>query len=124
MFDWRQYLRLADELMERSEELEEASNRSAISRAYYAAFNLALERAAAIGLDVQPSDEECGNQHAACWRAFRAHSDKKLRAIGTLGRDLRDIRNRADYEANLPDHVRKAERAVDDARRLINQLYA
>jgi len=34
-FDWKQYLSLADELSKRS---EEAALRSAVSRAYYAAF--------------------------------------------------------------------------------------
>ena len=38
MFDWADYLRLAQELAQRG---EESCKRSAVSRAYYSVFNLA-----------------------------------------------------------------------------------
>jgi uncharacterized protein (UPF0332 family) len=121
-FSWRTYLRLAESLVEPSSGRDEAALRSAASRAYYAAFNLALEWAAAESIDTSPHDDECGNSHQACWRAFREHGDKNLRKVGTEGRDLRDIRVQADYHSYLSDPEALAEEAIDSAKRILNRL--
>ncbi|MGQ9625942.1 MAG: hypothetical protein ACUVV0_03445 [Anaerolineae bacterium] len=96
-FDWSKYLYLAQELAGQptSPSGEEARLRSAISRAYYAAFCKARNYL---------RDEEKllvppgGEAHRYVRDVFRTSSDSLYRRIGHNLARLRIDRNRADYE--------------------------
>jgi hypothetical protein len=101
-FDWSHYLELAKELNTGSSgsPIEEAKLRSAISRAYYAAFCVArnylrLHRPAVY---IPPG----GEAHRIVKETFERDPDLVWRSIGIkLGR-LRINRGTADYEDTVP----------------------
>jgi len=121
-FNWVDFLALADTLVRdpSSPGPEEASLRSAISRAYYAAFcsarnfardseNLALEHTA--------RDHQLVRYH------FQGASDRTHRKIGLNLNRLRNNRNKADYDDTLVDRpVSLAQSSVAVARNVLNAL--
>ena len=108
-FDWSKYLDLARLLMDRS---EEESHRSAISRAYYAAFGSAMLALSTAGHKV-PVD---GSAHEYVWSAYQNADDGPLFYIGQDGARLRKMRRIADYESGylvsrmLIERITKANR--------------
>lgn len=95
VFKWAEYLRLAGELRA---EADEASKRSAISRAYYAVYNTA--RLKQQGNRIEVRDEGEGS-HQARWNAFRGHKDVRCQWIGINGDRLREKRKNADYSDEI-----------------------
>jgi uncharacterized protein (UPF0332 family) len=114
-FDWGDYLVLARELSERK---DEASLRSAISRAYYAVFGSARAR-------IEPDDASpiaAPDDHRAVWRSYQ-DSDEDIRYyIGLDGNRLRRARNAADYDPVFADLDMRARRAVEDAEIILSNL--
>lgn len=99
-FDWTEFLDLAQALasQERKPATEEAKLRSAISRAYYAAYCTARNRLGAISFHVR-------DKHTYVWNHFQNSTDDALKEIGKNGHRLRKDRNKADYDnfiSNLP----------------------
>lgn len=96
-FDWREYLTLAEQL---ALSPDEASRRSAISRAYYALYHRARPLLEAPGASLS----ERADSHAFVWRSLESRG-RGLRRLGQQGRRLRDLRQQADYEpeARLTD---------------------
>jgi len=89
-FDWSDYLELAQELANRA---DEASLRSAISRAFYYVYHLALERAKANNFTFV-----AGGMHAQLWRVFSESPEPVCKRLGVIASRLRIRRERADYE--------------------------
>jgi len=100
----RHYLDLADVLASpslASPPIDQAAFRSAVSRAYYAAFlatRLVVNRHGAYfgparGLDL-PADEPGIDRHKKFWAGLGC----KLKRVGEIGNDLRIWRNHADYD--------------------------
>lgn len=104
LFDWTKYLSLAKDLSASS---EEAVLRSAISRAYYAAFNQAKDYCVSQGIYVERSTDS----HVVVWNAFLSLG-RHLRGVQKNGDLLRAKRVLADYNANpiarLSDVVKQA----------------
>lgn len=102
-FDWNNYLTFAEELAGR---VDEASMRSAISRAYYCVFNLAFARAE-LTAGRRPSGER---YHKWCWATYQRAADASCRQLGTNGKRMQRRREKADYQAaqnpRLDDEVR------------------
>jgi hypothetical protein len=92
-FDWEEYLTLANSLKGNA---DEASKRSAISRAYYCVFNrariFAIQRLGYIYREGEPS-------HQAMWSFFKGG----LSGVGLNGKKIKDIRRKADYDDDFPD---------------------
>ncbi len=103
MFDWTLYLDLARRL---GKEPDEASKRSAVSRAYYAVFNRARELLEAEGTPVTNT----GKAHDDVWRTLEA-AGRGRRKLGIEGKRLRETRRKADYEGV----VVALEKVTDDA---------
>ena len=104
MFDWNEFKILAEKL---KDEKDEASQRTSISRLYYAVYwkaRLTLER------EDQNLQVPEYNAHKFVWDKFSG-SNKTRNAISRKGRDLRRNRNDADYEAD----IRKPKELVDDS---------
>lgn len=120
-FAWEDFLRLAAELVQRQGDA--GAERSAISRAYYAAFHEATAHVTDRGLGLTLT----GRDHALVWDWFlRDGSDPQFHWIGEAGRLLRRARRQADYDAT-PIHglssealtaVRLAERITSELRRV------
>ncbi len=94
-------------------DLEAANLRSAISRAYYAAFWRARAQYLRDGERLPRMDA-----HQTVIEAFRKSRYRARMTIGAHLFQLRSERNDADYQANigtLPDLRRRAQRAIDVA---------
>jgi uncharacterized protein (UPF0332 family) len=115
-FDWREFVAFAEELVAGGAPTE-ASQRSAVSRAYYAVFNIARARLVAEGR-IDPTRHEA---HDQVWLTLDAGS-RGERRIGQGGRRLRYWRNWADYEERYPQVARDAASLVALARRLITEI--
>ena len=98
-FRWEEYFILAKELSQKG---SEAATRSAISRAYYAAYHVARRHPGSKGATATQS-----GSHGAVWRALRESSDKNWRKAGNQGRDILENRHKADYDDVVPELVRK-----------------
>jgi uncharacterized protein (UPF0332 family) len=98
----------------------EAECRSAISRAYYAAFHTAREFIIRLRFRV-PAGEQA---HAYLWLRLSNTGDPAADSIGRLLRDLRGRRNNADYDLGRPRSRANAADAMTDARDLIARMDA
>ena len=116
---WTGYVTLAANLVE----YELSAKRSAISRAYYGAFNSARRRLEAHGVSVPDH-----RSHAEVWRTFRgaeratSGNKGKWQMVGELGAQLRQLRNQADYVDVVPELDPRSLRAVDSAERILALL--
>ena len=90
-FDWKQYLELAEELAVRD---DEASARSALSRAYYYIYHLALGRARSNHFKELPDE----GTHKQLWRLFSDNPDPECKRLGQIAVRLKEKRERADYK--------------------------
>jgi len=115
-FDWNNYLTLAEDLATRT---DEASKRTAISRAYYCVFNLAYARAES-SAGHKPDRE---SYHNWCWNKYKNTPDKLCKQLGVNGDRMKSRRVNADYKPTdnprLDDEV---QRMLEDARQFVREL--
>jgi len=90
-FEWSQYLELANELATRS---EEACLRSALSRAYYYVYNLALIRAERNGFVARQGE----STHSQLWRLFSQSPEPECIYLSRITLRLKEKREKADYK--------------------------
>ncbi|GAB4409013.1 MAG: hypothetical protein Kow00106_02350 [Anaerolineae bacterium] len=118
MFDWSEYYLLAKSLAGQD---DEASQRSAVSRAYYAAFCSARNQLRQEGESIPNT----GKAHEVVWDHYQNNPEKRRRQIGQQGKRLRRKRNRADYDdeiVNLDHVVRDAMETADSLLSLLRSL--
>lgn len=117
-FDWEAFLDVAVELVQRSGDA--GAERSAISRAYYAAFHRASGYVHQRGVHLTFT----GRDHALVWDwFFGPNADHALHWVGNAGSLLRRTRRHADYDpAPLPNGSIAAQRSVLLARRIVLEL--
>jgi uncharacterized protein (UPF0332 family) len=116
VFDWEELLVLADRLAQ--ETADEAAHRTAISRAYYAAYHTAAAYVRAQNL------LQTRHTHASVWGAFTTDLDDERADVGRWGEILRRRRVAADYSNPfLGDVGGQARAAVAEARTLIAILH-
>lgn len=95
-FDWSQYLVLAKDLSTRS---DEAALRSAISRAYYAAYHHAKTFCASKTISIIKGG---GNSdHHDLWETFGMKAGRTFANVHTIGNRLKRKRGNADYDAEI-----------------------
>jgi hypothetical protein len=114
VFDWWDFLALAETLADG----DEASRRTAVSRAYYAAFGSALAWQEGWRGFAAPQD---GTVHQELWKAFDAGSDDE-RHVSELGNRLRRRRNDADYTTWVDGLGDMVDDSLDDAREVRDLL--
>jgi len=116
-FDWNEFLNLAEDLATRN---DEASKRTAISRAYYAVFHSALARA------TQRSGQPPQNVpvHGWCWGKYQSTNDMACHELGNKGSRLKRRRTLADYKENIPRIDDEVRAALEEARRFPADLAA
>jgi uncharacterized protein (UPF0332 family) len=122
-FAWFDHFALAEALLQGRTTLapEEACCRAAISRAYYAVYGVARTRAREQeGLQLPAT----GDAHQRVIAHYFQGPSPLHRAIGDTLRQLRSVRNRADYDDQLDRPVARAAFAVRRARQVVTQLQA
>jgi uncharacterized protein (UPF0332 family) len=118
-FDWRDFLEIADvlakfELTGRREGLL----RSAVSRAYYAAFGTARAQAASLRAATRQSAAEHGELVAFYSKRFGGAGEQVAFSLSRL----RTFRNAADYDPTLEDAEALCELTLREAHGLIDLL--
>jgi len=113
----REFLDLAITLLGNS---AAADLRSAISRAYYAAFHVTRDFLMALGFLVPNADKA----HAFLWLRLSNCGDARFVDVGVRLNDLRSNRNVADYDLGRPISWTEAESNVRTAEDLIDILDA
>jgi uncharacterized protein (UPF0332 family) len=117
---WVDLIALARELLRQE---SEASRRSAISRAYYGAFNLARRHLEADGTPINNR-----GAHKKVWQAFgladqaAPEAREAWQTVGKLGMALSSLRNQADYVDEFPGLESQAASAVVTAERILELL--
>ncbi len=114
MFNWADYLDLADNLLGQA---NEAAFRSAVSRAYYAAYNRALQKLIEESL-IYRTDPSEPHKHKAIWDRYLDSADFPRRRVGLDGDRLRKSRTDADYNNSTPVTLSNANTRVNNARNL------
>jgi uncharacterized protein (UPF0332 family) len=120
-FDWVGFLKLAEELANRP---DEASKRSAISRAYYSIFNAAFLRA-----QLTPQPYPRGTRtptHQWCWKKYQnTAGNLSCKQLGITGDRLKKRRTWADYDgAANPRLDQDVSRVLAEARKFLADLDA
>jgi hypothetical protein len=93
-FRWDEYLALARDLSQKG---GEAATRSAINRAYYAAYQTARHHRGCRNAQVTR-----GGSHGAVWRTLKESGNPDWRKAGNQGRDILENRLKADYDDDVP----------------------
>jgi hypothetical protein len=118
-FDWSNFLPLAEELTAVDRDANrEACLRTAISRAYYAAFGMARRSARTIRLTTRQSAAEHGEIAAFYTKRYGKTGEKIAIALGRL----RNRRNAADYDDDFADVEDICLLSIEDARDLLQLL--
>ncbi len=115
LFDFSDFLDLADQLSAHS---DEAAWRSAVSRAYYAILHVAYE---ALPVPMRLSISH-GAIHRQTWQAYSASSVIACRRVGQTGWRLRTARVDADYRSIVAVTQAQSQRSLADARRALELL--
>ncbi len=118
MFNWAEYLELAEVLV--GVEPQEAAWRSAVSRAYYAAFKSAYNFLCAEGVRLPAG---IPGSHMNVWRRFRG-SGPARRSVGLKGDRLRRRRTGADYDDSKPIVRQDVDYAIQEAKHVLATLKA
>jgi uncharacterized protein (UPF0332 family) len=114
-FDWDDFLAIADRLA--AEVDDEAAQRTAINRAYYAAYHAAAVFVRAKGILT------VGHTHRTVWAALIADPDPDRSQAGRRGDDLRRLRTDADYKRPFPGDVGKtAAEVIAESRDIVETL--
>src|SRR3954465_11042602 len=117
-FAWRDFLPLAQQLQVA---IDEASLRTAVGRAYYAAYGTAEERRKADGIALAKAK---GGMHKRLWLTYRRDADQRRRQVGIDGDRLHRSRVGADYHPTVAPPRREATRATLAADQLIKDIDA
>lgn len=118
--NWLDYVVIAERLVV---ERLEASKRSAVSRSYYGTLNVCRRW---LETNVAPIDKH--RMHTQVWGFFEAAehastgTSREWELVADLGRSLRALRNRADYDDSFPDLDQNAAEAVGLAKRVLALL--
>lgn len=116
--DPRHFQYLAERLSEHG--TYPAEFRSAVSRAYYAAFHLGLNNLNKMGFPIVQNREA----HEEVYRHLNNSRDAELVRAASMMNDLRTKRNHADYELDRPDveAQKNAKMIVQQAAKVIETI--
>jgi len=114
-FDWGLYLQLARELGGRP---DDASKRTAVSRAYYSAYHAANDFLKANGI----ATDAARGSHVRVWRVYVKSSKPECVRIGVDGLRLKDARVDADYRPDKQFSDSRIQRCLQDSERVINSV--
>ncbi len=111
-FDWREFFLFAHELRN---EPQESKQRTAIGRAYYYVYNVALIEAGKLGYN--PNFPSKAGLHKRLWSWCQSHGNTDIVALGDSGNTLHARRIEADYKPATPASLQQAvQKQLDEAR--------
>jgi uncharacterized protein (UPF0332 family) len=116
-FDWLDFFTLAQELGQRE---NEAAQRSAVSRSYYAVFHyaqLVLQH-----LDPEFASTRSQDSHKQVWDRLATLSQRPAKNALRKSRNLLQARRDADYRLEASDWSRRTEAALHDAEQALRSL--
>jgi hypothetical protein len=113
-FDWKTFLACAETLAKAQ---DEAAKRSAISRAYYAAYNVVR-----VFLHVIPPPNS--DSHNLVWEAALNDNRREVQNLGTKGNRLKKRRKSADYEPTFDALEWNTKDSLEVARTMIETVEA
>ena len=113
-FDWATFLTCAESLARAQ---DEAAKRSAISRAYYAAYHV-------VRVFFRLTPPQGSDSHKFVWDAVMSDSRREIQALGRKGDRLKVRRKTADYEGTFSDLNYYTNDAIETARRIIAAVEA
>lgn len=120
MFPYDDYLQLARDLAIKK---DEASQRSAVSRAYYASFHKCKIYAEDTGFQFpRMRDGRKANIHEEVGIFFEKFEDGDLVSVGANLRRLKTIRNKCDYDSVVSRLENKTEDALVKADNIFNSF--
>jgi uncharacterized protein (UPF0332 family) len=124
-FSWKEYFKLAEQL---NESREEAYQRSAISRVYYAVFNLIRLK---VGYNTRRQAAELS--HKKLIDSLKMPSDEYIIALNLDEEDIQTIadeldflrkeRNTADYDGTATINNQKSNRSIQRAKTIFDLLF-
>ena len=115
-FEWKDYLTFAEDLQQ--SRVDEAALRSAVSRAYYAAFNQAVSFLENNQIFVTST----GNKHEAVWKEFERGPNQNWKTVYRIGDNLKRRRIEADYLMRPQKWSDEAKFAVAEAKNIQHWL--
>ncbi len=116
MFDWTDYLVLAERSA--APDADEATLRTAISRAYYAVYH----RASTYVRDNALVLARSRLTHQRVWEAFAGVNDARHAEVAVRGDRLRRLRTLADYHNPFPGDLGNMTYAATREARIVNDL--
>lgn len=114
-FNWRDYVYLAEELLNQE---EESCLRSSISRAYYGVFCIARNKKSYRNYKLKEGE----SMHWVVINAYKNSSDANEQNIGRILDKLRKSRNDADYDESRSIDKNLAERMVISAKQILTWM--
>lgn len=126
-FNWEDYLALAKKLQDPHNidpALDEACKRSAISRAYYSAFQLSLPLAEQKCSFIRKVGNESGQNHSLLSKWLKMFADNDFKRLGNLLGSLRYRRRECDYEpavTSLDRHLITSMKEADESLEIIKR---
>lgn len=114
-FDWRDYVELAEDLLN---ETEESCYRTSVSRAYYGVFCTARNKKGYQNYQAKWGE----NIHRIVIDVYKNSPDRSEKNIGRILDSLRRSRNDADYNENKLINKDYAKRAVGSAKIILTSL--
>lgn len=118
MFNWVEFLQLAEQLAEGNP--TEAQLRTSTSRAYYAFLNCARDWLVANGSVV--IERRAGDTHMQVWRRFKQSHRRVWKRVGHEGEKLKFRREAADYEPRPGDATKLVKDTIIRVKRMIALL--
>lgn len=97
-FDWTKYQSLAQQLLQSS---DEESQRSSISRAYYAIMNQCKDRLIQNRHPITPKKRT----HQQTWDGFNGSKDLRCKRIASWAVRIKEKREEADYDTTFPGNL-------------------
>jgi len=124
-FSWKEYFKLAEEL---NKNTEESYKRSAVSRAYYAVFNLIRLK---VGYNTRSQAAELSHKNLI--DALKMPSDQYIITLDLEEEDIQTIadeldflrkeRNTADYDGTVSITSQKSNRSIERAKTILSLLF-
>ena len=115
LFEWGEFLKIAEELGMRP---DEAAQRTALSRAYYFVYHLALKRAEQNGFVAQKGEAT----HSQLWRTYSQSPVPECNRLAQIAQRLNENRRRADYDQVFPRVSELIKGSLTDARAFSTKL--
>jgi len=121
MFNWKEFIDLANELLSKHNiTYNEANYRTIISRCYYGVFKQVEDYLKSLKIPI-PEKDKNGKRlgsHERIIYFLRYHTNSKVRSLGYKLMQLKDLREDADYHAWQTINIFNAQKAINKANKL------